>query len=95
VDKAREVFQTALEFFGDEEDEVDKAQAVFGAFARMETRMKEYDRARVIYKVCWIYQSRFDRFLIQSIPYSSRWLDCRDQSPPIVGVRRSSKQCEY
>lgn len=26
VDKAREVFQTALEFFGDEEEQVEKAQ---------------------------------------------------------------------
>ena len=50
ADKAREVFQTALEFFGDEEEQVEKAQAVFAAFARMETRLKEYERARVIYK---------------------------------------------
>lgn len=49
-DKAREVFQTALEFFGDDEDQIEKAQVVFGAFARMETRLKEYERARVIYK---------------------------------------------
>nr|XP_031862573.1 pre-mRNA-splicing factor CLF1 [Kwoniella shandongensis]KAA5529645.1 pre-mRNA-splicing factor CLF1 [Kwoniella shandongensis] len=48
--KAREVFQTALEFFGDEEEQVEKAQAVFAAFARMETRLKEFERARVIYK---------------------------------------------
>ena len=51
VDKAREVFQTALEFYGDEEEQVEKAQAVFSAFAKMETRLKEYERARVIYKV--------------------------------------------
>lgn len=51
VDKAREVFQTALEFYGDDEEQVEKAQAVFSAFARMETRLKEYERARVIYKV--------------------------------------------
>ncbi|KAJ6623458.1 hypothetical protein B0H10DRAFT_2162458 [Mycena sp. CBHHK59/15] len=50
LDKAREVFQTALEFYGDDEEQVEKAQAVFGAFAKMETRLKEYDRARVIYK---------------------------------------------
>ncbi|GBE81396.1 Pre-mRNA-splicing factor CLF1 [Sparassis crispa] len=50
LSKAREVFQTALEFFGDSEEEVEKAQAVFGAFAKMETRLKEYERARVIYK---------------------------------------------
>ncbi|PPQ97637.1 hypothetical protein CVT26_002544 [Gymnopilus dilepis] len=50
VDKAREVFQTALEFYGDDEEQVEKAQAVFNAFAKMETRLKEYDRARVIYK---------------------------------------------
>jgi len=52
LDKAREVFQTALEFFGDDEEQIEKAQAVFSAFAKMETRLKEYDRARVIYKVC-------------------------------------------
>lgn len=51
LDKAREVFQTALEFFGDEEEQVEKAQAVFNAFAKMEIRLKEYERARVIYKV--------------------------------------------
>lgn len=51
ADKAREVFQTALEFFGDSEEEVEKAQSVFAAFAKMETRLKEYERARVIYKV--------------------------------------------
>lgn len=66
------MFQTALEFFGDEEEQVEKAQvsfidglfpsvltlqAVFSAFARMETRLKEYERARVIYKVsCQIRQ---------------------------------------
>jgi crooked neck len=51
LDKAREVFQTALQFFGDEEEQVEKAQAVFNSFAKMETRLKEYERARVIYKV--------------------------------------------
>ena len=51
LDKAREVFQTALEFFGDDEEQIEKAQAVFNAFAKMETRLKEYERARVIYKV--------------------------------------------
>ncbi|KAK7020492.1 Pre-mRNA splicing factor [Favolaschia claudopus] len=50
LDKAREVFQTALEFYGDDDEQVEKAQAVFGAFAKMETRLKEYERARVIYK---------------------------------------------
>lgn len=50
TDKAREVFQTALEFFGDAEEEVERAQSVFAAFARMETRLKEFDRARTIYK---------------------------------------------
>jgi crooked neck len=51
LDKAREVMQTAIEFFGDGEEDIDKAQAVFGAFAKMEVRCKEYERARVIYKV--------------------------------------------
>jgi crooked neck len=50
LDKGREVFQTALQFFGDEEEQIEKAQAVFNAFAKMEIRLKEYERARVIYK---------------------------------------------
>ncbi|KAG8908298.1 NineTeen Complex (NTC) component [Tulasnella sp. 403] len=50
ADKAREVFQMALEFFGDDEEQVEKAQTVFSAFAKMETRLKEFERARVIYK---------------------------------------------
>ncbi|TFK98675.1 pre-mRNA-splicing factor CLF1 [Pterulicium gracile] len=50
ADKAREVFQTALEFYGDDPEQVDQGQPVFGAFARMETRLKEYERARMIYK---------------------------------------------
>ncbi|KAH8112430.1 pre-mRNA-splicing factor CLF1 [Phellopilus nigrolimitatus] len=50
LDKAREVFQTALEFFGDDAEQIEKAQAVFNAFAKMETRLKEYERARVIFK---------------------------------------------
>lgn len=53
-DKAREVFQTALEFYGDDTEQVAKAQAVFNAFAKMETRIKEYERARAIYNVCCI-----------------------------------------
>jgi crooked neck len=43
----------ALEFFGDDEEQIEKAQAVFAAFAKMETRLKEYERARTIYKVCF------------------------------------------
>jgi crooked neck len=59
VDKAREVFQTALEFYGDDEEQLEKAQAVFNAFAKMEIRLKEYERARVIYKVC--HSAPYDR----------------------------------
>ena len=50
LDKAREVFQLALEFISDDVEHIEKAQAVFNAFAKMETRLKEYERARVIYK---------------------------------------------
>lgn len=49
-DRSREIFQMALEFFGDSEEQIEKAQSVFNAFAKMETRAKEYGRARVIYK---------------------------------------------
>ena len=50
LEKARNVFQMALDFIGEEESAMEKAQTVFTAFAKMETRAKEYDRARVIYK---------------------------------------------
>ncbi|KAN0061842.1 NineTeen Complex (NTC) component [Thecaphora frezii] len=50
LDKARTVFQMALDFIGEDESAMEKAQTVFTAFAKMETRAKEYERARVIYK---------------------------------------------
>lgn len=50
VDKAREVFTMALEYFGEEEHQLERAQTVYTAFAKMEARAKEYDRARAIYK---------------------------------------------
>ncbi|CAD6890658.1 unnamed protein product [Tilletia controversa] len=50
-DKARQVFQMALDFFGDDDEaKLEKAQTVYTAFAKMETRLKEYERARMIYK---------------------------------------------
>lgn len=51
IDRAREVFGMALEFFGEEEEQLEKAQGIYSSFAKMETRHKEYERARVIYKV--------------------------------------------
>ncbi|KAG0143201.1 hypothetical protein CROQUDRAFT_109388 [Cronartium quercuum f. sp. fusiforme G11] len=50
IDRAREIFQMSFEYFGEEEDDLDKAQVIYTAFAKMETRLKEYDRARMIYK---------------------------------------------
>ena len=52
-DKAREVFYMALEVFRDDSVQIEKVQpeAAFNAFAKLETRLKEYDRAWVIYKV--------------------------------------------
>jgi crooked neck len=38
----------ALQFYGDNEEQMEKSQAVFNAFAKMETRLTEFDRARVI-----------------------------------------------
>ena len=51
-DKAHGVFQTALQFLGNEEEQIEKAQAVFNAFTKMEVRSKDYDCAHVIYTVC-------------------------------------------
>ncbi|WFD37100.1 NineTeen Complex (NTC) component [Malassezia japonica] len=50
LDKARNVFHMALDFFGEDEAALERAQTVFTAFAKMETRQAEYDRARMIYK---------------------------------------------
>lgn len=50
LEKARIVFQMALDYIGEDENAMEKAQSLFTAFAKMETRLKEYERARVIYK---------------------------------------------
>jgi crooked neck len=50
IEQARNVFQQAMEFFGEEQERMVFAQTVYTAFAKMETRLKEFDRARVIYK---------------------------------------------
>lgn len=50
LEKARSVFHMALDFFGEDEAALERAQSVFTAFAKMETRQGEYDRARMIYK---------------------------------------------
>jgi hypothetical protein len=50
-DRAREIFQMAFEYFGEEEEDLERAQSIYTAFAKMESRHKEYDRARTIYKV--------------------------------------------
>ncbi|GAA5924690.1 hypothetical protein JCM1841_006386 [Sporobolomyces salmonicolor] len=50
VDRAREIYQMGFEFFGQDEEGIDKSQSLYSSFAKMEVRHKEYDRARVIYK---------------------------------------------
>lgn len=50
LEQARKVFHLALDFFGEEESALERAQTVFTALAKMETRQGEYDRARFIYK---------------------------------------------
>lgn len=46
----------SLEYFGageggvEEEEQLEKAQSLYNAFAKLEIRQKEYERARVIYK---------------------------------------------
>jgi crooked neck len=56
LDKARGMFQNALEFSGDEE-QVETVQAVFNAFAKMETKLKDYEG--VIYKVRKLFSLSF------------------------------------
>ena len=60
----------------DDPEQVEKAQAVFNAFAKMETRLKEFERARVIYKVCVRYSVHYPvsrrsfQFALERIPRS-------------------------
>ncbi|CAG8712942.1 7224_t:CDS:2, partial [Cetraspora pellucida] len=46
LEKCREIFSQAIEILGD--DHMD--QKIFVAFAKFETRLKEFERARIIYK---------------------------------------------
>ncbi|GAA5895176.1 hypothetical protein JCM8208_000136 [Rhodotorula glutinis] len=50
VDRAREIYQLGFEFFGQDEEGIDKSQSLYSAMAKMEVRLKEYERARLIYK---------------------------------------------
>ncbi|PLW18900.1 hypothetical protein PCASD_22035 [Puccinia coronata f. sp. avenae] len=50
IDRAREIFQMAFEYFGEEEEDLERAQSIYTAFAKMESRHKEFDRARTVYK---------------------------------------------
>ncbi len=76
-----EVFQTVLEFVGDNE-QIEMAQAVFNAFTKIETRLKEYGRARVIYKVRTIHAhtevlySSIAQFALLRLPCSKSAAQC-------------------
>lgn len=50
-DRAREIFTMGFEFYGQEEEGIDKSQSLYSSFAKTEVRHKEYERARMIYKV--------------------------------------------
>jgi crooked neck len=87
LDRAREIYQMGLEFFGEEEEQLEKAQGLvsnttrprrepsclqctqYSGFAKLEVRHKEYERARVIYKV-------------GLLPSLSRQLFCSPRSDP-------------
>ena len=49
--QSHEVFQTVLEFYSDDKKQIEKAQVVFSAFAKMETWLKEDKHAKVIYNL--------------------------------------------
>ena len=66
--KARKVFQTAPQFLGDEEEQIEKAQAVFNAFAKMESHLKECNRARMMYEACYILH--WLKFALDRLPCS-------------------------
>jgi crooked neck len=51
VDRARELFQTALKNLGNDSHQMEMTHDVFPAFAQMETRLEEFERARATHKV--------------------------------------------
>ncbi|RDB27073.1 Pre-mRNA-splicing factor CLF1 [Hypsizygus marmoreus] len=50
LNRAREVLMAALELYEAEEEGSEEAQVLFSALAKMETRAREYERARIVYK---------------------------------------------
>ena len=70
------MFQTTLQFLGDEEEQIKKAQAVFNAFAKMETRLKECDHAHMMHEAC----STFLIFFSDILHWLKLALDCLPHS---------------
>ena len=75
-DKAHEGFLTTPQFFGDEEEQIKKVQAVFNAFTKMETHLKECNHARMIYEACSTFLIFFSdilhllKFALDCLPWS-------------------------
>lgn len=65
-----------FEFYGQEEEGIDKSQSLYSAFAKMEVRHKEYDRARVIYKVSGACVDAQQPVLSLVTFDSLHWTDC-------------------
>ncbi|KAF5352041.1 hypothetical protein D9758_009389 [Tetrapyrgos nigripes] len=91
TDKAREVLQTALNFFRDEEEQIEKAQSIFSAFAKMETKLKEYDRPRAVYKFALEHLPKTKSEVLLAAAYTNFEKQHRTQSTlesTVLGKRR-------
>lgn len=85
-----------FEFFGQEEEGVNKSQSLYSSMAKMEIRSKEYDRARVIYKVSPGSSPVHCARTHTTSPLSSLWIaflapSLPSSTPPTARSRSSSE----
>ncbi|KAF9366419.1 NineTeen Complex (NTC) component [Mortierella sp. NVP85] len=92
TEKARDIFTRAIEVMGEELME----QRLFIAFAKFETRQKEIDRARVIYKYALdrIPRSKSQALYNQYVQFEKQYGDKDEIEDVVVGKRRLQYEAE-
>ncbi|SAM06419.1 hypothetical protein [Absidia glauca] len=86
LDKCREIYTEAIQYLGD--DKLD--QKVLVAFAKFETKMKEYERARVLYKygLDRLPKSKSESLYNQYTNFEKQYGDTEGIENVVVGKRR-------
>ncbi|KAK9675192.1 NineTeen Complex (NTC) component, partial [Basidiobolus ranarum] len=92
IDKVREIFSEAIEYLGD--DHID--QRIFITFAKFETRLKEFERARVIYKYALDRMPRHksETLYKQYTQFEKQYGDKEDIEDVVIGKRRTQYEEE-